>query len=115
SKRVKPLLLNCYTQSNLLFITKKNTILKTARIIPINISQSTFGPEPKTIGNGPIKMTTPTLPELPKKKETTAKTTMPTKTKAIPKIKKPKSLLDTVMPSSSVSCSLNMPVYLNNQ
>jgi hypothetical protein len=102
---------------NLLFIIKKSTILKTARIIPIKISQSAFGPEPITIGIGPIKITIPTLlEELAKTTEATTKTTMPMKTKAIPKIKKPRSLLETAIPSSSGSWELvDMPVYLNNQ
>jgi hypothetical protein len=91
------------------------TILRTARIIPMIISHTAFGPAPKTIGNGPIKITPPTLVELLKTKETTAKTTIPIKTKTTPKIRNPNSLLETAMPSSSVSSSLNAPFHLNNQ
>ncbi len=49
------------------------------------MSQIAFGPEPKTIGNGPIKITAPTLPE-PETTEETTTTMTPTKTKTIPKI-----------------------------
>ncbi len=83
-------------------------MLKAARIIPIKISQTALGPEPKTIGNGPIKITTPTLPEPPKVIEATTKTTMPMKTNAIPKIKKAKSLPDSSIPSGSFSLVCNI-------
>lgn len=86
-----------------MFITKKSVMTEIARIIPIRMSQGAFGPVPKTIGNGPIKITTPTLEELLKSREATTKITTPMKTKVIPKIRKPISLLDTGMPSSSVS------------
>ncbi len=78
-------------------------MLKTARIIPIKMSQTALGPEPKTIGNGPTKITTPTLPEPPTTNEETTKTTMPMKTNAMPKITNPKSLLGASMPSASSS------------
>lgn len=90
-------------------------MLRTARIIPISISHAASGPEPKTIGNGPINITTPVLVDALEAKEATVKTAMPIKTKATPKIKSQKSLLETGMPSSSGSFSPLRFFHLTSQ
>jgi hypothetical protein len=82
-------------------------ILATVIIRLIVISQPALGPEPKTIGIGPIKIIPQTLPDPPKTMEATIKTAVPTKTKAIPKSKKLTNRPDMLIPSSSTSSSLN--------
>ena len=97
------------------FIIKQKTALRVARIIAIKISQIEFGPEPKTIGNDPMKITTLPFVELQDNKETTAKIAMPTKTKLIPKINRPKIRLFVMSSFSFSSGFLTIYIYLSNQ
>ena len=106
-QRINPFLKAIFFYTRL-FIIKNKTILATVRIKLIAISHPASGPEPKTIGIGPIKIMPPTLPDPPKTMEATTKTAIPTKTKAIPKSKKPSNRPDMLIPSSSASSLHNI-------
>jgi hypothetical protein len=69
----------------LIIHNQKKAILATVKIRLITISHLVSSPEPKTNGSGSIKIILPTLPDLPKTIETTAKTAIQTNTKVIPK------------------------------
>jgi len=69
----------------------------TARITPIAISHGAFGPAPKTIGNGPMKIMPPTLDEFPSSID--AKTTRITPMKMMAK---PDNKIQTNFPESSM-------------
>jgi hypothetical protein len=84
-----------------LFIIKNMGMLIIVRIKLIKISQPASGPEPKTIGIGPIKIIPRTLPDPPKNRDATTKTAIPTKTKDIPKSKKPNNRSDMLIASFS--------------
>lgn len=78
------------------------------------INQIAFGPEPITIGIGPIKITTPTLAEDEVfSKDAATKKNIPVNTKPKPMIKNRKSLLEMAMPSASGSCVINKAFHLN--
>ncbi len=71
------------------------------------ISHIAFEPAPKTIGNGPMKITPPTLPEPPSSTDATVSMTMPAMTMANPRKSKVTSLFETVAPSSLISVSFS--------
>ena len=87
-----------YFRLDRLFKIINKAKLATVRIKLIAISQPASGPEPKTIGIGPIKIIPPTLPDPLKTMEATTKTTIPTKTKTIPKSKKPSNRPEILIP-----------------
>jgi hypothetical protein len=81
--------------------------------MPIKISQILSGPEPKTMGIGPMKIITPTLPDPPRNEEASKITNRPTKMNAIPKTTHLKSPLGKVNPS--LSSSFGTPVLPQQQ
>jgi len=75
-------------------MTKNIITLRTARIMPNKTINVVSGPEPITIGIGPMKITPPKLAEPPPESNAATKTAiMPTKNKTKPKIKNRKNLL----------------------
>ena len=80
---------------------------------PIKIRIEEFGPDPKTIGIGPMKITTPVLAEPPAVKLAARSTITPTKTKIKPEKSSGKSQFG-VFEVSPVSFSSVSSVHNSN-